>query len=618
MIAPVPRPLGVVVMVKQVPLSDAPERLTSEGRLHRSSDAAEINPWCRRAITAAIQIARSLGLPCTAISMGPPAADAALREARAAGVDATLLLSDSALAGSDALATATALAHVIQSHGGARVVVCGYESIDGSTGVVPAMLAELLDASHSGPFVDFALDEQAGRLTGHVQGGEALNPTSLQLPAVITMAERSVPPAKVPWEQARHAEAPLVVTGGALVGGALGPHSRTRVASVVPQGPSRRPRVVPAGPEAVAIVADLLDAAAAADQFARVSGASSLPVDRSHRTSAQSAAPDTSRPVLVLCRTGGPHAVRLVQAARRLTRGDVCVVVPSAEAIENIHGASRTIALSREDAAPVSAFLEELVGTLDAIGVVAAADLWERHVLARLAVRLDAGLLTDLESVVTDPDNPEKWLGGKSAGDGCLAMVASSSPVQLASVRTGRLPEASVQNYDGERDLQTVAIALDERVEGSSPTLGSAATDLEQAGVVVGVGRPVTADDLGDVQQLADLLGAPLAATRPVTDAGTLEHARQVGVTGATAAPRVYLALGISGHARHLNGVTGAQHLIAVNNDPEARIFEHCDIGVVGEWRSFVGALVAALEDRALLAPPSHVLHDQPIQGAMQ
>jgi electron transfer flavoprotein alpha subunit len=123
------------------------------------------------------------------------------------------------------------------------------------------------------------------------------------------------------------------------------------------------------------------------------------------------------------------------------------------------------------------------------------------------------------------------------------------------------------------------------------------AVDLSQAERIVSVGRGIKEQaNIQIAQTLADALHAELAASRPICDAGWLPMERQVGSSGQTVAPKLYLALGISGAIQHLVGMKGAQTIVAINKDPDAPIFEVADFGIVGDLFEIVPALIAALK----------------------
>jgi electron transfer flavoprotein alpha subunit len=121
--------------------------------------------------------------------------------------------------------------------------------------------------------------------------------------------------------------------------------------------------------------------------------------------------------------------------------------------------------------------------------------------------------------------------------------------------------------------------------------------DLSTAAVIVSVGRGIgNQENLKLVEELASALGAELAASRPICDAGWLPMERQVGSSGQTVAPKLYVAVGISGAIQHLVGMKGAKAVIAINKDADAPIFEVADIGVVGDLFEIVPALTGAIQ----------------------
>ena len=121
--------------------------------------------------------------------------------------------------------------------------------------------------------------------------------------------------------------------------------------------------------------------------------------------------------------------------------------------------------------------------------------------------------------------------------------------------------------------------------------------DLASAPLIVSVGRGIKeADNLQLVQDLADSMGAELAASRPICDNGWLPMERQVGSSGQTVAPKLYLALGISGAIQHLVGMKGSRTIVAINKDAEAPIFEIADYGIVGDLFEIAPALMAELK----------------------
>jgi electron transfer flavoprotein alpha subunit len=123
------------------------------------------------------------------------------------------------------------------------------------------------------------------------------------------------------------------------------------------------------------------------------------------------------------------------------------------------------------------------------------------------------------------------------------------------------------------------------------------AVDLTAAEIIVSVGRGIKeADNIPIVQKLADVLGAELAASRPICDSGWLPMERQVGSSGQTVAPKMYLAVGISGAIQHLVGMKGSKTIVAINKDANAPIFEVADYGIVGDLFQVVPALIEEIK----------------------
>ena len=231
--------------------------------------------------------------------------------------------------------------------------------------------------------------------------------------------------------------------------------------------------------------------------------------------------------------------------------------------------------------------------------VLAPSTAFGREVAARAAAATGAGLVGD---AIVLKARGGRLVAGKPAFAGALvADITCRSATQMATVRPGVLPAPSTAAPA--RDVRTLArpVEVRGRVRVLSKRRNDDVETLARAEVVIGVGTGVLPEEYALLSPLAALLGAELGATRKVTDKGWAPRSRQVGITGRSIAPRLYVALGLSGKFNHMVGVRAAGTILAVNHDPAAPVFTHCDIGIVGDWHEVVSLLQGAL--RALAEP---------------
>lgn len=221
-----------------------------------------------------------------------------------------------------------------------------------------------------------------------------------------------------------------------------------------------------------------------------------------------------------------------------------------------------------------------------------------REVAPRVARELSCGLTADCTQLALDPDG--LLLQTRPAfGGNLLATIASpAARPQMATVRPGVFSRPELESgRTGTVYHLTVAPSEVPGVKVLSEEPASAGASITDAEVLVVVGRGIRDKKaLPTMERLAELLGGKVACTRPVVEAGWMDHESQVGQTGVSVAPRVLVSMGVSGAIQHLAGISGAKTVIAVNEDPDAPIFSVAQVGVVADCREVAAAWVEELE----------------------
>jgi electron transfer flavoprotein alpha subunit len=246
-------------------------------------------------------------------------------------------------------------------------------------------------------------------------------------------------------------------------------------------------------------------------------------------------------------------------------------------------------------------FVEALSGVIAAErpdAVLLAHTYQTRDVAPALAVRLGCALVTDCVGTKKDGD---RLLFVRPVFQGRLyADVAVTGPA-MATFQIGAVRADAVAKGAAPAPVRTVAAAVDAAAIRQKPEApfreAKQAVDLTQAERIVSVGRGIKEQEkIAIAKQLADAIGAELGASRPICDAGWLPMDRQIGSSGQTVSPKLYVALGISGAIQHLVGMKGSRTIVAINKDPEAPIFETADYGIVGDLFELVPAIVKELQ----------------------
>jgi electron transfer flavoprotein alpha subunit len=247
--------------------------------------------------------------------------------------------------------------------------------------------------------------------------------------------------------------------------------------------------------------------------------------------------------------------------------------------------------------APKAEALQQLVEKVSPGAVLIASSAEGKEVAGRLAIKTGSGLITDAVDVEADGGTPVTTQSVFAGSYTVKAKVTTGTPIITVKPNSATPVEA-----DGAGEVEEVAVSVSDaaktaKIVASQPRKATGRPELTEAAIVVSGGRG-TAGKFEPVEDLADALGAAVGASRAAVDSGWKPHSYQVGQTGKTVSPQLYIAAGISGAIQHRAGMQTSKTIVAVNKDREAPIFELVDFGVVGDLHTVLPAVTEEVKQR--------------------
>ena len=604
--------LKIAVCIKQIPLIEEANFDAATKTIKRDGPNV-ISAFDLRAISLAVELKNRHGAETTVVTMGPPQARDALVDTLAMGIDRAVHLEDRAFAGADTLATARALA-IWLARGNFDLIMLGKYSLDAETGQVGPEIAELIGAAQITGARKLEIDGRT--LRAERESDEGFEEIEAGMPAVITCAERIAQPVKVKPGASEEAKTkPILSVRAAELGadpkefGLAG--SPTWVQEV---------RVV-ATPKTECKFIDSTDAErAAAEVVSALETIGALNPRVHNRRSIGSArrASNRNHDVWIVCET---------DLEGRVTRGTLELLSRGDELASRLGGALVAVGFDRaiaQHAGLLASFgadqvlivehpalvsytpeaVAEAVAKLVLIhapwGILIGATERGRDWGPRLAARLGLGLTGD--AIDIELDSEHRMVALKPAfGGNIVAPIYSKTFPQMATVRPGVL-ELAAPSEAREAEIRIARPEVSppkSRLIKAHSILDTTIVPLEGAEVVVGIGTGVGGPDgVAKAAAFARVLGAAICATRRVTDLGWVPRQLQVGLTGKSIDPRLYIAIGVRGAPNHTCGLKRADTIVAINNDADALIFERANIGLVADWDAILPALQDAFRRR--------------------
>ena len=309
---------------------------------------------------------------------------------------------------------------------------------------------------------------------------------------------------------------------------------------------------------------------------------------------------------------GGLHssAGELLAVGRSLDRGEVAVAllgsVPEEVSREAIELGADTVYVASHPLLE-DGVTDAVVDALTRICAQAQPDvlLFSRTALGaeagpRVAFRLGVGTAQDCVSVEPDPDSDRVVVTRPVYGGNAMAKLRFPAANPQVVIVRGKAYEPLAADSSRSGEVKSVDIkppaARVRHVE--TVTSAAAGVRLEDASVVVAGGRGLGGPEpFEQLKELAGLLGGAVGASRAVCDAGWLEHGYQIGLTGKTITPDLYITVGISGASQHMAGCSGAKHLVAINRDADSNIFQAASYGAVGDWKEVLPSFIETVRE---------------------
>ena len=628
--------MHIVVCVKHVP--DATDIRFDPITLNliREGVPSIVNPFCLNAIEEAIRLREKLGGRITAVSMGPLQAQEALREALAMGADRAVMVSDREMAGADTFATSYTLWKSIATIAETErfdLILSGKVAIDGETGQVPPGLAVRFNIPIISNVTKIEqVDLKSGIIVAKHRFDEGIETVKAKLPAVLTITEEANKPRKFTIEGMLNAKkANIEVWDKEAINAdpnLLGLRGSPTIVKKVFPPPGRKQGEVfdgTADPRAAAkwLVQNLIQVQALGPSQPKP--AETLPGSPNDRGTAANSGNYGEVWVFVEHLHGKPATVswELLGEGRRLaaiygTKLGAIIIGNNVGHLAKesfVHGADKAYLVEDERlenyrTQPYAVAMEEAVRKFKPEALLVGGTVRGRDLAGSAATFLETGLIADCTGLDVDMETGT-FMGTRPDYGGNLmsTIICPKNRPTMASVRPRVMkslpPE---QERDGEIvnvDVNLKPTDVNTEVLETVP-IEKVGVRLEDAQAIVSGGRGLgAAKNFQLIEELAKTIHAQVGASRAAVRAGWISPEHQVGQTGFTVRPRLYIAVGISGAIQHIVGIMNVDYIIAINRDPEAPIFKMANFGIVGDLFKVVPALIEELKNAHLaeLAP---------------
>ena len=565
--------MNILVFVKQIPEVN---RITYDPvtkRIVRTGVPLEINPFDKRAVEEAIRIKEKTPSHVTVISMGPPSAADILNNSLRMGADRAILLTDRQFAGSDTLVTSMVLSDVVRQLN-PDLVLCGKYSLDGETSQVPPEIAQMsgLNFKSSVSSISFDIDGKMFEVTQDAETG--LVKYAVPFPALFSVSEKI--------NRARYVKPEV-------------PDMRDRIETWDAGKLSIKVSGVEDSPTAVAGTEQInsfrqVKMIGKEDAFSLIVS-SSAKKEKNQENHVKMYDPSDDSQVLGVA-VGSPEVSLEVSGAlyglSREYKFKITMVGDIDPGVLNGMACHSYVYLKDSTNMETAEYLCSMIRERKPKFVIFPSNIDGREIAGYVAAKLKLGLTADCVDLKVE--NGELIQYKPAFGGGIVARITSKTSPQMSTVRKGMFRK--VITDDVFTLVREEPHGKDSIVRTGFEPVPSGFAPLSSSQVVFGVGKGIARRErIPEITEVASMIGASVGGSRPVVDFGFIPRQNQIGITGESISPELYVALGVSGADNHVVGIRYAKKILAVNSNPEAPIFKYSDYGVISDAYEFLNEL---------------------------
>ncbi|MCL4358611.1 MAG: FAD-binding protein [Candidatus Thermoplasmatota archaeon] len=570
--------MKVLVFAKQIPDVNSIGFDPSTNRIIRENVPLQMNSFDRKAVEEALRIKEKYGWETAVATMGPPPSAEIINLSLMMGIDRGFLLTDRSFGGSDTLVTARILSSFV-SYYKPDLVLMGKYSLDGETSQVPPELAKLCNFSFKSSISK--LEIVGDVCTAEQDAERSIVTYELKLPAVISVSEK-INRARAVKQGTPDMSGKVEIVDSKKLGIRISgvAESPTVVAGTERIESKRRVAFLGSGEKVYETALRIIKTRYAGD-IEKVA----VTEDGGRGIALGIAVSDSIVSMEIASKN-----FQLAQA-EGLSTVMIGNIVP---AELRRMPANRYVFLKESESRCIAEFIAEYIRKNRPKFVLYPSTVDGREIAAFVAAELGLGLTADCVDLRIENG---KLIQYKPAfGGGIIARIYSKTDPQMATVRPGMLRRLeSVSEFTVEEPDMVSCNSNVKRI--SVVEVPPQFKPLNQSRVIVAVGKGIRKpDNIKDAIQLADRLDASIGATRPIVDFGWIPRQQQIGLTGISISPDVYIAIGISGNDNHVVGTRYAKKIIAVNNDPNAPIFQYADYGIIADSMEFIKGFLEYLQ----------------------